>query len=77
MSLQTWLCILRLNKKNCNVSFNYSTCLTIIIAAMTTTNRPEEPDSWDAIDNLDKEEAEQQSFLLIAASSYMIIFGVL
>ena len=30
------------------------------------TNRPEEPDSWDVIDNLDIE-AEQQSFLLIAA----------
>ena len=27
---------------------------------------PEEPDSWDVIDNLDKE-AKQQSFLLIAA----------
>ena len=52
--------------KNCNVSFNYSMCLTIIIAVTTTTNRPEEPDSWDVIDNLDKE-AEQQSFLLIAA----------
>ena len=41
-------------------------CLTIIIAVTTTTNRPEEPDSWDVIDNLDKE-AEQQSFLLLAA----------
>ena len=51
-------------------------CLTIIIAVTTTTNRPEEPDSWDVIDNLDKE-AEQQSFLLIAASSFIIIFGVL
>ena len=30
------------------------------------TNRQEEPDSWDVIDNLDIE-AEQQSFLLIAA----------
>ena len=43
-------------------------CLTIIIAVTTMTNRPEEPDSWDVIDNLDKE-AEQQSFLLIAAVS--------
>jgi len=32
----------------------------------TMTNRPEGPDSWDFIDNLDIE-AEQQSFLLIAA----------
>ena len=30
------------------------------------TNQPEEPDSWDIIDNLDIE-AEQQRFLLIAA----------
>jgi hypothetical protein len=38
-------------------------CLTIIIIATTTmTNRPEEPDSWDVIDNLDIE-AEHQSFL--------------
>ena len=41
-------------------------CLTIIITVTTMTNRPEEPDSWDVIDNLDIE-AEQQSFLLIAA----------
>ena len=33
---------------------------------MTTTTRPEEPESWDVIDNLDKE-AEQQSFLFFAA----------
>ena len=39
--------------------------LTIIITEMTMTNRLEEPDSWDVIDNLDTE-AEQQSFLLIA-----------
>ena len=44
---------------------NYSMSLTIIITEMTMTNRLEEPDSWDVIDNLDTE-AEQQSFLLIA-----------
>ena len=59
------MCI-RLSKNICYVRFNYSTCLTIIITVTTMTNRPEEPDSWDVIDNLDIE-AEQQSFLLIAA----------
>ena len=60
------MCI-RLSKNIvCNVCFNYSTCLTIIITVMTMTNGPEEPDSWAVIDNLDIE-AEQQSFLLIAA----------
>ena len=59
------MCI-RLSKNICNVRFNYSMCLTIIIAVTTTSNRPEELDSWDVIDNLDIE-AEQQSFLLIAA----------
>jgi hypothetical protein len=51
-------------------------CLTIIIAVTTTSNRPEELDSWDVIDNLDKE-AEQQSLLLVNCSSYIIIFVVL
>ena len=36
------------------------------------TNRPEEPDSWDVIDNLDIE-AEQQSFLLIAAVALLFL----
>ena len=59
------MCI-RLGKHICNVRFNYSMCLTIIITVMTMTNRLEGPDSWDVIDNLDIEE-EQQCFLLIAA----------
>ena len=59
------MCI-RLSKNICNVCFNHSTCLTIIITVTTMRNRPEESDSWDVIDNLDIE-AEQQSFLLIAA----------
>ena len=68
------MCI-RLSKNICNVRFNYSTCLTIIITVTTMTNRPEEPDSWDVIDNLDIE-AEHQSFL-VNFSSCIIIFGVL
>ena len=66
------MCI-RLSKNICNVRFNYSTCLTIIITATTmTTNRPEEPDGWDFIGNLDIE-AEQQSFLLIAAVAFSFL----
>jgi hypothetical protein len=58
------MCI-RLNKNICNVRFNYSTCLTIIITVTTMTNRPGDPDSWD--DVIDNIEAEQQSSLLNAA----------
>ena len=43
------------------------TFLKIIITVTTMKNRPDEPDSWDVIDNLDIE-VEQQSIL---------IFGVL
>ena len=39
---------------------------------MTMTNQPEEPDSWDIIDNLDIE-AEQPSFLLIAAVAFSFL----
>ena len=64
---------IRLSKNICNVRFNYSTCLTIIMTVTTITNRPEEPDSWDhVIDNLDIE-AEQQSFLLIAAVAFSFL----
>ena len=43
---------------------------------MTMTNQPEEPDSWDVIDNHDME-AEQQSFLLSAAValSFLELYG--
>jgi hypothetical protein len=65
------MCI-RLCKNICNVCVNYSTITTV----MTMTNQPEEPDSWDVIDNHDME-AEQQSFLLSAAValSFLELYG--